>query len=351
MTPIGTCTFSSLFIAPFAIDRNNPNHLVFGGASYCETLNGGATWVRSNNGLPFSRNGGIQAVAIAPSNAAVLYSGTDAGYVYKATTGNTAANANWADCASAALPKTAPTTAIAVDLTSADTIYASFGGFGVGHVWKTTDCVSWTNITSNLPDAPTTSVTVYPISGGHALIVGTDVGVFLSTNEGASWSALQNGLPKVGIQQVFTDVLLTTLFVATHGRGMWTMPIPQDTFVAPAVSSVSPQPLSIGGGTITITGMNFRSGAAVYIDGTAASGVTFVNGTTLTATAPAHAAGLALVVVVNTDGQGSVPVRLTYAVPTPVNRAGSGGIAPAVGPLPRATGGGTAPLGPPPSRT
>jgi len=132
---------------------------------------------------------------------------------------------------------------------------------------------------------------------------------------------------------------------------MWKMPIPQDTFFAPAVSSVSPQPLSIGGGTITITGMNFRSGAAVYIDGTAASGVTFVNGTTLTATAPAHAAGLALVVVVNTDGQGSVPVRLTYAVPTPVNRAGSGGIAPAVGPPPRATGGGTAPLGPPPSRT
>src|SRR5262249_12447711 len=77
------------------------------------------------------------------------------------------------------------------------------------------------------------------------------------------------------------------------------------TFVPPpSVTQISPSSGSGAGGTaITITGANFQSGATVTLGGTAATSVSFVNSTTLTATTPAHAAGAVNVVVTNPDGQ------------------------------------------------
>jgi Domain of unknown function (DUF1929)/IPT/TIG domain/Glyoxal oxidase N-terminus len=73
---------------------------------------------------------------------------------------------------------------------------------------------------------------------------------------------------------------------------------------APTVTSISPTSGSVMGGTaVTITGTGFLSGATVSLGGTAATGVSVVNSTTITATAPAHSAGSATVVVTNTDGQ------------------------------------------------
>ena len=48
---------------------------------------------------------------------------------------------------------------------------------------------------------------------------------------------------------------------------------------------------------MTITGTNFASGATVTFGGTAATSVVVVNGTTITATTPAHAAGAVTVTV------------------------------------------------------
>ncbi len=73
---------------------------------------------------------------------------------------------------------------------------------------------------------------------------------------------------------------------------------------APTVTSVSPGFGLIAGGTfVTITGTNFVSGATATFGGAAATGVTFVNATTLTATTPAHSAGNVNVVVTNPDAQ------------------------------------------------
>ena len=64
---------------------------------------------------------------------------------------------------------------------------------------------------------------------------------------------------------------------------------------------------------MTITGTGFQSGAAVTIGGTAATSVTVVSSTSITATTPAHAAGAADVVVTNTDNQaGALSGGYTY---------------------------------------
>ncbi len=70
----------------------------------------------------------------------------------------------------------------------------------------------------------------------------------------------------------------------------------------PTISSVSPvSGPTAGGTTITITGTNFVVGATVAVGGSAATSVTVVSGTTITAVTPAGAAGSANVVVTNPD--------------------------------------------------
>jgi len=83
---------------------------------------------------------------------------------------------------------------------------------------------------------------------------------------------------------------------------------------APTVTSIAPNTGSASGGTaITITGTGFLAGATVSFGGTSASGVTVVNNTSITATAPAHSAGVVSVVVTNTDSQsGTLANGYTY---------------------------------------
>ena len=84
---------------------------------------------------------------------------------------------------------------------------------------------------------------------------------------------------------------------------------------APTVSSVSPTSGSTAGGTaVTITGTNFVAGATVSLGGAAATNVSVVNATSITADTPAHAAGAVDVVVTNPDLQsGTLASGYTYA--------------------------------------
>ena len=85
--------------------------------------------------------------------------------------------------------------------------------------------------------------------------------------------------------------------------------------LTPQVTTVSPNyGTPAGGNTVTITGQNFMTGASVNFGGTPASNVAFVSSTQLTATVPAHAAGLVNVTVTNTDGEAATATNAyTYS--------------------------------------
>ncbi len=96
----------------------------------------------------------------------------------------------------------------------------------------------------------------------------------------------------------------------------------------PTVSGVSPTSGPAAGGTsVTISGTNFTGTTGVTFGGTAATGVTVVNSTTITATAPAHAAGAVNVAVTNSAGTSTANSFYTYiAAPTVT------GVSPTTGP-------------------
>jgi hypothetical protein len=105
---------------------------------------------------------------------------------------------------------------------------------------------------------------------------------------------------------------------------------------APALTSVSPTSgPTAGGTTITLTGTSFVSGATVRVGGTAATNVTFVSATSLTARTPAGTAGARDVQVTNPDGQSATRTGgFTYIAPAPALTS----VSPTSGP----TAGGTA---------
>jgi hypothetical protein len=90
----------------------------------------------------------------------------------------------------------------------------------------------------------------------------------------------------------------------------------------PTVISISPSSGSTAGGTpATIIGTSFQSGAVVTIGGKFATGVVFVDSTTITCVTPSGTEGLADVVVTNPDLlSGTLTDGFTYEAPPPPPR-------------------------------
>jgi signal transduction histidine kinase len=105
--------------------------------------------------------------------------------------------------------------------------------------------------------------------------------------------------------------------VATSGSQSATLAGGYTYTAVPTVSGITPASgTTAGGDSVTITGTNFVSGAAVIIGGNAATAVTVVNSTTITATTPAGTAGTSDVVVTNPDGgTATLTGGFTYIIP------------------------------------
>jgi photosystem II stability/assembly factor-like uncharacterized protein len=88
------------------------------------------------------------------------------------------------------------------------------------YAWKTADNgKTWATIAAGLPQGAVVHVVREdPVRRG-LLYAGTELGVFVSFDDGAHWSSLQQGLPVTPIHDL--TVHGTDLVAATHGRGFW----------------------------------------------------------------------------------------------------------------------------------
>jgi hypothetical protein len=102
-------------------------------------------------------------------------------------------------------------------------IVVCFSGFGLAqHVWRGTvpasGAATWVAVSAGLPDVP-----MYALAFASAAewYVGTDIGVFRSTNSGVSWLNWSQGLPNTAIYDLRLRPGSTLLRAGTHGRGLW----------------------------------------------------------------------------------------------------------------------------------
>lgn len=215
------------FISPLTLDPNNPSTLLAGGLSLWRSTNVKAstpTWSTIKNAIGTNYGtDSISAVAMAKGNSNIVWVGHNNGDVYFTSNG-TSASPNWTrvDNNSLGLPNRY-CTRITIDPLNSSRVYVTFGGFSSDNVWRTDNSGnSWTNITNGLPSAPVRTLAVWQQNTNN-LYVGTEVGIFASANGGQSWSPSNDGPTNCSVDELFW--MNNTLVAATHGRGMFSIPI------------------------------------------------------------------------------------------------------------------------------
>ncbi len=131
------------------------------------------------------------------------------------------------------------------------TAYALFSIQGLPKILKTTDLgQTWTDISgfegntasdNGFPDVAVYDLFVMPFNT-DIIWAGTEIGLFESTDGAASWHLAPYNIPAVSIWQI--KEVEDQLVIATHGRGVWSVTIPELTAnraYAPLISGISQQ--------------------------------------------------------------------------------------------------------------
>ena len=139
---------------------------------------------------------------------------------------------------------------VAIDPTDSNVAYVAFATYcgavsTCGQVYKTTNLVtaltgwstpSWTKASAGLPDIPVSAFVVDP-RNPQTLFAGTDIGVYASSDGGASWAPFGSGLPRVSVFDLALHAPSGTLRAATHGRGIWEIAVGDATPVFSGLAS------------------------------------------------------------------------------------------------------------------
>ena len=96
------------------------------------------------------------------------------------------------------------------------------------HVWRGTVPSSggaiWNDVSGSgagrLPDIPVNALVIEP-SSPNTMYIGTDIGVFRTTDGGTIWTQFSHGLPNIAVFDMRLYEPTKLLRVVTHGRGMW----------------------------------------------------------------------------------------------------------------------------------
>src|SRR5260370_27309621 len=161
-------------------------------------------------------------------------------------------------------------------------------GINAPHLYRSIHAgADWTNISSNLPNAPANSVVVDP-NDANTVYVALDTGVYVTTQittcaTANCWSIYGINLPNAPVVELAAAASMATgdgrtgeLRAATYGRGLWQIPLlTASTTMQPSIS-LNPTALTYGvqavatastAQTVTVT----NSGTAPLIMGTVAT--------------------------------------------------------------------------------
>jgi hypothetical protein len=227
------------FIAPFAPDDHDANVWVAGGQHVWVNTKGysiqnGKGWT---NVFDLGAGHTATSVAVSGGTAYVGWCGpcNNAGFARGVAVGKVNDPASWHQLT---LPGDFPNRfvqGVGVDPANAAHVFLAINGFsrrftegpgaGYGHVYESTDSgATWKDVSTNLPDVPASSIK--ELSNG-GLVLATDLATFYRAPGATDWQRLGTGLPlTVGMDAEYNAVD-NSVYVATHGRGIWAFDLAQ----------------------------------------------------------------------------------------------------------------------------
>ena len=164
--------------------------------------------------------GTIFAFAESPKQKGVLWAGSDDGLVHVSRDDGK----SWQNVTPPDMVAYTRVSLIEPGQFSAGTAYIAANRFQLGdnkpYLWKTTNYgATWTRIDRGIADTEFTRAIREDPEKQGLLYVGTERGVWISPNDGASWQKLQLNLPIVPVHDL--AVKEGDLIAATHGRSFW----------------------------------------------------------------------------------------------------------------------------------
>lgn len=230
-----------LWMTPMVGSNTGPASLYLGAQVLFRSQDRGNTWQVISGDLtgksPDARNcdgdvsliaakacgyGVIAAIAPSPRHADEIWIGSDDGLIHLTQD----AGAHWTDITPPGIAPWAKVSSLDVSAHEDGVAYASVDGHRIDdfqpHVWRTHDYGrSWTETDEGLPrDHFVDVVRADPVRSG-LLYAGTDVGVYVSFDDGSHWQPLQQNLPTAWV----TDLTVhgSDLIAATEGRAIWVL--------------------------------------------------------------------------------------------------------------------------------
>lgn len=162
----------------------------------------------------------IFSMVVSAHDQGTIMTGSDDGRVHVSTNDG----GSWTEVTPPDLEKFSQITMLEESLHEAGTIYLTaarhkHGDYGP-YVMKTNDLgQNWTTITNGLPSDDFVRVIREDPKRRGLLYVGTELGVYVSFDDGANWQSLQANLP---VSPVYDLVVKNDdLVIATHGRSFW----------------------------------------------------------------------------------------------------------------------------------
>ena len=226
--------------SPVVLSPHDPETLYHGGERLFKTTDGGVHWeaisgdLTRNDKSKQQPSGGsitiddsgteyydtIFVVAESPVTKGLIWAGTDDGLIHITRD----AGKNWSNVTPKDLPEwsrvsqidpspfDAGTAYVAVDRHQNDDLHP--------YIYKTSDYgKTWATIVKGIPDTTFVRAVREDPKKRGLLYAGSEMGVFVSFNDGADWRSLQLNLPRAPIHDLI--VKDDDLVVATHGRSFW----------------------------------------------------------------------------------------------------------------------------------
>jgi photosystem II stability/assembly factor-like uncharacterized protein len=236
--------------APIVISPHDPNVIYHGAQMILKTSDRGYHWqeispdltrndkrTEQSSGGPITQDNTsaeyyatVFTIAESPVQAGAIWAGSDDGLVHVTTDGGK----NWANVT----PKDLPDTGNGPVLHYSRISLIETGHFNAGtayvavdrhesddwapYAFKTTDFgKSWKRVNGDLPSTATVRAVREDPKREGLLYAATEIGVYVSFDDGAHWRSLQRNLPMSSMR----DLAVTDrdLVVATHGRAFWVL--------------------------------------------------------------------------------------------------------------------------------
>jgi len=238
-TPVRDGKVRFIRTAPVLFSPVDNKTLFFAGNIIFKTTNGGSSWetispdlTRETWDIPSSvgiyntdevkkmrQRGVVYSLAPSYQDLNVLWAGTDDGLIHITKDGGK----HWKNITPTSITSWSKISMIDASRFDVNTAYVAVNRIRVDdmtpHIYKTTDGgATWKKITNGLPNEPINSVREDAVRKG-LLFAGSENAVYFSLDAGENWQSLRLNMPATSIRDlVIKD---DDLVIGTHGRSFW----------------------------------------------------------------------------------------------------------------------------------